>query len=344
MSINRILITGGFGCIGSETAKWLLRHTDAAVIVCSRSVSESRTNRVFHDADRSRLKALSLDVQDQQQLEGVLCEEQITHVAHLAALQTPDCNAHRDLGLQINLAGTQNIVEAMKATKRPLQRFVFASSIAVYGPRSAYPIGVVPMLSEPKPVNVYGAWKLASEHVSKFFQHDTGVPTLCLRPGVLFGPGRDAGLTSSPTTAMKCVALGLPYEVTFRTQQDYLYAPDAGAAFAHSLVDPFNGFGVFTLPHHTVDTKHIVDALRQAARELGIESRFKITIGAGEAPFISELEFEPFMKAFPTAPNTDINEAIRDSLGEFVEQVKRGCLTERDIVSTPNLEDGGDKP
>ena len=72
MSINRILITGGFGCIGSQTAKWLLRHTDAAVIVCSRSVSESRTNRVFSDADRSRLKPLAVDVQNQRQLEDVL--------------------------------------------------------------------------------------------------------------------------------------------------------------------------------------------------------------------------------------------------------------------------------
>ncbi len=332
MTLHRILITGGFGCIGSETAKWLIRNTDASVIVCSRSVSDARTQRVFHDVDRSRLKTVSVDVLDQRKVEEILKAEQVTHVAHLAALQTPDCNAHRDLGLQINLAGTQNIIEAMKATKLPFQRFVFASSIAVYGPRSAYPKGSVPMLSEPMPVNVYGVWKLASEHVSKFFHDDTGVPTLCLRPGVLFGPGRDAGLTSSPTTAMKCVALGLPYEVTFRTQQDYLYAPDAGAAFAQALVDPFDGFGIFTLPHHTVDTKHIVNALLQAANERGIESQFKITIGTGEAPFISELEYESFMKAFPNVLNTPVQVAIRDSLGVFIEQAKRGWLSIRDVM------------
>ncbi|HUP78445.1 MAG TPA: NAD(P)-dependent oxidoreductase [Pirellula sp.] len=331
MSSQRVLITGGFGCIGSETSKWLLRNTSASVVVCSRGVNENRTERVFHDVDRSRVKAIAVDVRQQPQLEEILMTEQITHVAHLAALQTPECNAHRDLGLQINLAGTQNLIEAMKSTKLPLQRFVFASSIAIYGPRSAYPKGCVPMLSEPVPVNVYGAWKLASEQISKFFQKDTGVATLCLRPGVLFGPGRDAGLTSSPTTAIKCVALGIPYEVTFRTQQDYLYAPDAGAAFGHSLVDPFDGFGVFTMPHHTVDTSRIVDTLRHAAIDLGIASQFKITIGQSEAPFISELDYEPFLQAFPGVPNTSLDKAIRDSLAVFIDQAKRGWLTEHDI-------------
>lgn len=332
MSSPRILITGGYGCIGSETAKWLLRNSSASIIVCSRQVSQQRTERVFHDVDRSRVKAIAVDVCQQRHLEEILQAEQITHVAHLAALQTPDCNAHRDLGLQINLAGTQNLIEAIKSSNLPVQRFVFASSIAVYGPRSAYPPGTVPMLAYPQPVNVYGVWKLASEHISKFFQQDTGIATLCLRPGVLFGPGRDRGLTSSPTTAMKCVALGLPYEVNFRTQQDYLYAPDSGAAFAHALVEPFSGYGVFTMPHHTANSSHIVELLKQAASNLGIASQFKITVSQGEAPFISQLDFEPFRQAFPHVPNTPLDKAIHDSLAVFLDHAKRGWLTEGDLL------------
>ncbi len=332
MNLQRVLITGGFGCIGSETAKWLIRNSDASVIVCSRSVSPSRMERVFHDVDRSRLKAIEANVCRQTELDALLNDEEVTHVAHLAALQTPDCNAYRDLGLQINLAGTQNVIEAMKKARQPIQRFVFASSIAVYGPRSVYPSGCVPMLSAPQPVNVYGVWKLASEQLSSFYHIDTGVPTVCLRPGVLFGPGRDAGLTSSPTTAMKCVAMDLPYEVTFKTKQDYLYAPDAGEAFGRSLIDPFDGFGVFTMPHHTLDSVQITEAMLRAACDLGIASQFRITIGQGEAPFISELEYAPFQRAFPLVPNTPIEIAIKESLMVFLEQSKKGWLTVRDIV------------
>ena len=333
MNSQRILITGGYGCIGSETTKWLLRNTEADVVICSRTASPDRTEKVFHDVERSRLTAIAADVCSQSELLEILTMHRITQVAHLAALQTPACNAQRDLGLQTNLAGTQNLIEAIKLSRLPIQRFVFASSIAVYGPRADYPAGMVPMLATPKPVNVYGVWKLASEHVARLFQQDTGIATLCLRPGVLFGPGRDVGLTSSPTTAMKCVALGIPYEVTFRTQQDYLYAPDSGAAFGHALIDPFDGYGVFTMPHHTVDTSTIVGLLKQAAVDLGVASQFHITIGPGEAPFISELDSAPFLQAFPKVPNTPIDKAIRDSLAVFISQVRSGRLTERDVRS-----------
>ena len=235
MNQQNILVTGGYGCIGAETVKWLLKNSAADVVVCSRSVSPDRSERVFHDTDRSRITFIKADVSDQRRLQQILTEQDITDVVHLAALQTPDCNAHRDLGLQINLAGTQNLIEAMKASGLALQRFLFASSIAVYGPRAAYPDGRVPMLVEPQPVNVYGAWKLAGEQISKFFCEDTGVPTLSVRPGVLYGPGRDAGLTASPTTAMKCLALGLPFEIPFRSRQDYLYAPDVGGAVGSAM-------------------------------------------------------------------------------------------------------------
>ncbi|MEO2015096.1 MAG: NAD(P)-dependent oxidoreductase [Fuerstiella sp.] len=322
----RVLITGGYGCIGAQTAKWVLANTSATVVVGSREVSAQRTQRLFYDDDCTRIKCVSLDVRQQQQLEDVLTENQITHVIHLAALQTPDCNADRDLGLQINLVGTQNVIEAIKACRPSVQRFVFASSIAVYGARSSYPDAIVPMLAEPDPVNVYGAWKLAGEHISRLFCQETNIPTVSLRPGVLFGPGRDAGLTSTPTTAMKCVALEMPYVIPFRSRQDYLYAPDVGAAFGNAVIAPFTGYGVFTLPSHTVDTAEIVDTLRRAASKTGLGAKFGITAGTEEVPFICDLEYEPFLKAFPDTPHTPLADAIQESLEVFTIQRERGWL------------------
>jgi nucleoside-diphosphate-sugar epimerase len=333
MSSQKILITGGYGCIGAATAKWLLNSSEAAVVVCSRTVSPARSERIFAEVDRCRLTFLEADVRDQQRLEQILAEQAITRVVHMAALQTPDCNANRDLGLQINLAGTQNLIEAMKTSGRSLDRYLFASSIAVYGPRAAYPPGRVPMLAEPQPVNVYGAWKLAGEHISKFFCQDTGVPTLSLRPGVLYGPGRDAGLTSSPTTAIKCVALGLPFEIPYRTRQDYQYAPDVGAAVGRAVLEPFEGHGVYTLPSRTFDTEEMVQVLRQVADNLGLARQFKITVGEKEVPFICDLDYEPFAAAFPNTPHTPLDVALRESLAVFLAQARRGWLTKQDVLA-----------
>lgn len=326
-----ILVTGGYGCIGSESTKWLMRNTDSKLVICSRKVSSERTDRVFHDIDRDRLEVIEADVTDLNTLRQLLDEKQINKVIHMAALQTPDCNAHRDLGLQINLAGTQNLIEAIKSCKQPIDRFVFASSIAVYGPRSSYPVDRVPMLSEPAPVNVYGIWKLAGEHLARIFHSETGIPTVCLRPGVLFGPGRDAGLTASPTTAMKCIALGLPYQIPFRSKQDYQYAPDVGAAAGIAATKPFQGFGVYTLPGQTLETRQIVETLSRVSRTLGLEKSFDITVGTDEVPFICDLEFEPFLKDFPDVPLTPVEEAIQHSLTVFQQQVEKGWLTASDL-------------
>lgn len=323
----RILVTGGYGCIGVQTVKWLLARTNAVVVVASRDVRVERTERLFEGDDVSRLKCVRLDVQSQRPLEEALGEHEITHVIHLAALQTPDCNAHRDLGLQINLAGTQNLIEAIKACRPELRRFVFASSIAVYGPRRSYPEAKVPMLAEPAPVNVYGTWKLAGEHLSRLFCHETGIATVSLRPGVLFGPGRDAGLTAATTTAMKSVALETPYEIPFCSRQDYLYAPDVGAAFGQAALEPFTGYGVFTLPRHTVETVEIIATMRQAANNIGLGDRFAITAGTAEVPFICDLDFEPFLQAFPQAPHTPLAQAFEESLRVFRRQRELGWLT-----------------
>jgi UDP-glucose 4-epimerase len=326
MNRQTILVTGGLGCIGAETSKWLLRNSDASVVVGSRSVSEERMDRVFYDVDRTRLTTVKLDITNQHALEEILSEKRITRVVHLAALQTPDCNAHRQVGLQINLGGTLNVIEAMKATGLRPERFIFASSIAVYGPRSSYPAGRVPMLAEPKPVNLYGTWKLGSEHLSRIFCEETGVPTLSLRPGVLYGPGRDAGLTSSPTTAMKHVALGRAYEIPFRSRQDYLFAPDVGAAVGLAVLEPFEGYGVFTLPSSTLTTSEIVESMRRAAASLGIADPCKITVGNEEVPFICDLEYEPFVETFSKVPHTPLDEAVQMSLEVFREYARRGWI------------------
>lgn len=331
MNAETILITGGYGCIGAETAKWLVKHSDANVIVCSRRVNAKRNERVFHDVDLSRLDFIEADVSLRPDLDRTLAEHPVTRIAHLAALQTPDCNAQRDLGLQINLAGTQHLIESVKAPGRAIGRFVFASSIAVYGPRAAYPEQRVSMLATPKPVNVYGTWKLAGENLTRIFHEETGVAAISLRPGVLFGPGRDAGLTSTPTTAMKCIALGLPYEIPFQSRQDYLYAPDVGAAFGNALLAPFEGYAAFTLPSQTADTRAIVDLMQDASVELGIGDRFQITVGDATVPFICDLQYDPFCDSFPEAPRTELRIAIRDSLRVFLEQVQRGWLTAGDI-------------
>ena len=326
MGQSKILITGGYGCIGAETTKWFLRNTDASVVIGSRNVTITRTQQVFDDVDTERLDAVSVDISNSNEVTDLLNQGSFTHVIHLAALQTPDCNADRNLGLQVNLAGTQNIVEALKTLEIPVRRFVFASSIAVYGPRSSYPGSVVSSDAKPCPSGPYGIWKLAGEHLARLFFEETHIPTICLRPAVLYGPGRDLGLTSSPTTAMKHVVSGLPYEIPFCSRQDYQFAPDVGAATAMSAWEDFSGYGVYTLPSHTLTSQEVVDVIYRVAKDTLSISVPDILVGSEEVPFICDLECDDFLDQFPMVPHTPLAQGIVSTLSKFKSQFDQGDL------------------
>ena len=74
--------------------------------------------------------------------------------------------------------------------------------------------------------------------------------------------------------------------------------------------------------------------LAQAAEEAGLGGGFDITVGEEEGPFICDLEYGPFLSAFPEAPHTALADAIRTSLTVFQTQVQAGWLT------TGNIGDG----
>lgn len=67
--------------------------------------------------------------------------------------------------------------------------------------------------------------------------------------------------------------------------------------------------------------------MRQAAAEAGLTTNFAITVGTSEVPFICDLDYQPFLNAFPETPHTPLFEAVRASLQEFRRQRDLGWLT-----------------
>ncbi len=312
------LITGGLGCIGAEAVKWLIANTTDQIVVLTRNLTQQRIRKALGEMHSARVVFETVDIRNQSRLENILTDHRVSSVVHMAALQTPDCNANRDLGLQINLAGTQNLIEAIKSSSAPVQRLVYASSVAVYGPRAHYPGERVSEDVEPLPVNPYGVWKLAGEHLCRQFVDETGVSTAAVRPAVLFGPGRDAGLTSSPTTAMKQVAIGKSYEIPFSSKQDYQFAPDVGAAVGMLCRANERGYTCYTFPSATLTSEEFAQEIRSAATELGLPCN--VTVGRETVPFICDVDSQRFAAQYPEWSATPVRDAIKQSIQIFAGQ------------------------
>src|SRR3569833_1725189 len=207
MSDERFLVTGARGCIGA----WVLRalvDEGREPVFYDLGACVLRLVFVFGDK-RDRPVGIQGDITSLEQLEQALDEHAITNVIHLAALQVPFCRENPPLGAAVNVVGTTNVFEAVKRRRDRIGRVIYASSAAVYGP--SVDGGIAPEDANDRPSTHYGVFKMANEGTARIYWQDDGVPSSGLRPYVVYGPGRDQGVTSYPTAAMLAAARGEEY-------------------------------------------------------------------------------------------------------------------------------------
>lgn len=333
--MSTVLVTGGTGCIGAVTVRDLLAQGVARVLVTSRAGDPARLRLWCGPQPDPRVELLPLDLGDHAAVARLVRQRQPSHVVHLGGLQSPDCDRDPDLGLQVNVGGTQALLAACEGLDRPLQRFVFASSAAVYGPRSLYPGLAVREDDPPAPPNRYGVWKLAGEHLVRLWHQRTGVPAVSLRLNTTYGPGRDRGRTAAPTRAIASVALGavrgrpVPFRMPYRGRENYHYVEDVGAAFAAATLRPFAGCASLNLRGTTVEVAEFLATVARAAAALGMAAAVDLGIADDAAAnlFVSDLDDTAVQRCFPDVRHTGLLDGVTRALGAFRELAERGALT-----------------
>jgi nucleoside-diphosphate-sugar epimerase len=193
----------------------------------------------------------------------------------------------------------------------PLRRFVFASSAAVYGPRSLYPGPLVHENDTLQPPNRYGVWKLAGEHLCRLFAQRSGVPTVCLRLNTTYGKGRDRGRTGGADDRDEARRRGwqragnrsrcriAPRELPLRRGRRRQLRDRRDGSVRRLL-------GLFNIRGTTVEVASFLALIEQVAAELGIASTCKLTIAsdATENLFVSDLDDRAIQARFPHLPFT----------------------------------------
>ena len=132
---------------------------------------------------------------------GLLCLLAVALVVHLAGLQVPTCRVNPPVGAFVNVVGTLHVFEAARAIGA--ERVVYASSAAVFGLSDE----AVDEQVVPEPLTHYGVFKRANEGSARVYYRDHGLSSIGLRPYSVYGVGRDAGITSDPTRAMKAALI-----------------------------------------------------------------------------------------------------------------------------------------
>jgi UDP-glucose 4-epimerase len=165
----RILVTGGAGYIGSETARRFVRAGHDVVVLDDL--------RRGHREAVERIPLIVGDVRDLDLVTDTLRRERIEAVVHFAALKSVE-ESVADPGsyFDVNVGGTLAVLRAMARTG--VRRFVFSSSCAVYGMPDRSPVDESAPL---RPMNPYGESKLASEQLLPWFESAHGIRSAVLR-------------------------------------------------------------------------------------------------------------------------------------------------------------------
>ena len=254
------------GCIGSWAVK---RLVDEGVPVTTFDLPGDpyRMRIMMSDEQIAKVNFQSGDVTDEQRVAEVMEENGITHVLHLAALQVPFVRANPILGAKVNVVGTAIIFETVRKLRDQVAGLAYASSIAVYGSPAAYPPGPLADDAPFMPVTLYGVTKEANEGWASIYWQDHQIPSVGLRPAFVYGPGRDQGVSSTPTKAMAAAAVGRPYHISFGGFDTYQHADDVAAAFIKAARTMPKGAPVYTLGGTPGSTEQIISAISDVVPE-----------------------------------------------------------------------------
>ena len=173
----KILITGASGFIGSFIVEEALKRgfeTWAAV-------RKSSSKAYLQD---ERINFIELNLSSKEQLVEQLRDHQFDYVVHAAGVTK--CLNKADFR-RINTEGTKNLVDALIALQMPLKRFVFVSSLSVFGAiKEKMPYDEIRETDTPQPNTEYGRSKLEAERYLDSL--GSRIPYIILRPTGVYGP------------------------------------------------------------------------------------------------------------------------------------------------------------
>lgn len=263
-----VLVTGGAGFIGS--------HVTSRLLELGHTVTVLDNLDPFYDVALKRRNLEQLAASGGARfrfVEGDLCDAACvqrvaapaTSVVHLAALAgvRPSIAAPARY-MQVNVTGTQHVLDALRG--RPEVKLVFASSSSVYGGNTKVPFAE----SDPveHPVSPYAASKRSGELICYTHHHLHGTPVSCLRFFTVYGPRQRPEMAIQQFSRLLLEGRPLPFFGDGTTRRDYTYIDDIvdGVLRAWERV---HGYRIYNLGGAA--TTSLADLVAQLGEAFGVE-------------------------------------------------------------------------
>jgi dihydroflavonol-4-reductase len=272
----KLLVTGGTGFIGSHLAEEGRRRGAEVVVLGLTDRPEEKANAEI--LSRAGAEVLSGSITDAD-----LCRRAsrgATHIFHLAVAMREGGKSD-EFFESINLDGTRHLLQA--ATMERVQRFVYCSTIGIYGHRAP---GITTEDSALSPGNIYERTKVAAERLVRDFAENCGLPAVVLRPADVYGP-RDQRLLKM----FKGVSRGrFPLFGAGRGRRHMVYVDDVVSAFFRaSERDEALGQGLIIAGPRACTLRELLDEVTAATGSKRYGIRLPLTPMLGLAAVVEDV-------------------------------------------------------
>lgn len=243
----KILVTGAAGFIGSSLAEKLAQRGDTVVGLDNFND--------YYDPAKKRANAARLaaypnfrmvedDIRHRQAMFDLFAAEKFDAVAHLAAMAgVRNAVLHPDLYVQVNLNGTQNLMDAARAAGE-MPNFVMASTSSVYGNTTQIPF----VETDPcdRPLQPYAAAKRAAEMLGHAYHHLYGLNFTAVRFFTVYGPNGRPDMMAYLVAESVAKGTQIPLYDGGQMYRDWTYIDDITDGVVAALDTPL-GYEIINL-------------------------------------------------------------------------------------------------
>lgn len=274
------LIFGGAGFIGKPLAEQLFRDGERVICTDIKSDAELKERTTF----------VNVDISDAAAVDELVAEYNPDRIINLAYMLGAESENQPQDAVRVNCVGMDNAFAA--AIGHDVERVVYTSSIAVYGRPEAHEGTITEDVAPPAafsqyPALFYGATKQLNEYQARMYDDRSETDFVAVRPSIVFGPGREGGITKWVSDCITRPAHGEDTHIPYPPEQplSLVYRDDVAELLSDIVTATEPAHQVYNTGGHHVTVGQLVDA---------IEEQFQQTIttdqDADSVPLVADVD------------------------------------------------------
>ncbi|MEM7115423.1 MAG: NAD-dependent epimerase/dehydratase family protein [Chloroflexota bacterium] len=243
----KVLVTGAAGFIGSHVATQLAERGDEVVGLdnfndyydpAKKRANETRLNTY------DNFRMIEDDIRNRERMFEIFAEEKFDTVAHIAAMAgVRNAVLHPDLYVEVDLNGTQHLMDAARAAGG-VDNFVMASTSSVYGNTKQIPF--IETDSCDRPLQPYAAAKRAAEILGYSYHHLFGMNFTAVRFFTVYGPNGRPDMMAYLVAESVCHGRQIPLYNSGEMYRDWTFVDDIADGVVRALDRPL-GYEIINL-------------------------------------------------------------------------------------------------